>query len=80
MCPAPLPLRVECAADERGEEIPRRFFFGERAVEVQEVLDSWLGEGHRYFKLRADDDATYVLREDELGRSWELVMFQRAAR
>jgi hypothetical protein len=80
MCPAPLPLRVECVTDERGEEIPRRFFFGERAVEVLEVLDSWLGDGHRYFKVRSDGDSTYVLREDELGRTWELIMFQRAAR
>ncbi|MGB8274409.1 MAG: hypothetical protein WCF16_03960 [Alphaproteobacteria bacterium] len=79
MCPAPLPLRVECVPDERGEEIPRRFFFGERAVDVSEVLDSWIGDGHRYFKLRVDE-ATYVLREDELGRTWELVMFERGPR
>jgi hypothetical protein len=48
-------IRVECYAGYRGEETPRRFFLGERAVEVREVVDRWLAPDHRYFKVRGSD-------------------------
>jgi hypothetical protein len=67
------PLRVECHAGYRGEESPRRFHLGERALEVAEVLDRWLAPDHRYFKLRADDGGIYVLRHDAESQRWELV-------
>ena len=34
--------RVECYAGHKGEETPRRFFFGEHRIEVAEVIDRWL--------------------------------------
>jgi len=62
-------VRVECYAGYRGEETPRRFSFGERQVEVDEVVDRWLTPDHRYFKVRGDDGSVYVLRHDAvLGR------------
>jgi hypothetical protein len=67
---------VECHAGYRGEETPRRFRLGPRSLEVVEVLDRWLAPDHRYFKVRADDGATYILRhEGETG--WELVLYAR---
>jgi hypothetical protein len=72
--------RVECYAGYKGEETPRRFFFGERAVEVAEVLDSWLAPDHRYFKIAGSDRATYILRHDVLSGGWELVMYERGGR
>ncbi len=71
-------LRVECYAGYRGEETPRRILFGERSVEVTEVLDRWLAPDHRYFKVLGADDATYILRHDVARDSWELSLFQRA--
>ena len=73
-------VRVECYAGHRGEETPRRFFFGERPVEVIEVVDRWIGPDHRYFKLRGDDDSTYILRHDTVSGDWELTLFDRAGR
>ena len=70
-------LRVECYAGHRGEETPRRFFLGARAVEVAQVLDRWLAPGHRYFKLEGDDGAAYVLRHDTSSGTWELVLYDR---
>ncbi len=71
-----LELRVECYAGHRGEETPRRFYLGGRAVEVAEVLDRWLAPDHRYFKVLGADGATCILRHDSASGSWELVMYQ----
>jgi hypothetical protein len=72
-----LQIRVECRAGYRGEETPYRFYFGERAVEVKEVVDRWLGPDHRYFKVRGDDGSVYILRHDAPEDRWELTMFAR---
>ena len=69
--------RVECYSGYRGEQTPRRFFLGERKVEVTEVLDLWLSPEHRYFKLRGDDGGLYILRHDPEG-GWDLVLYQGA--
>ena len=65
-------VRVECYAGYRGEETPRRFSFGERQVEVDEVVDRWLTPDHRYFKVRGDDGGVYVLRLDAVLGRWEM--------
>ncbi len=72
-------IRVECYAGHRGEETPRRFHLGERAIEVAEVLDQWLAPDHRYFKVRGGEGATYLLRHDVVSGRWELIMYERAA-
>ena len=71
-------LRVECHAGHRGEETPRRFWLGSRCLEIVEVVDRWLAPEHRYFKVRGEDDATYILRHDEDAQTWELIMFDGA--
>ena len=71
-------IRVECYAGYRGEETPRRFYRGDSAVDVEEVLDRWLAPDHRYFKLRGSDGAVYILRHDCGSGDWELVFFDRA--
>ncbi len=73
-------LRVECYAGHRGDETPRRLFLGERKVEVVEVLDRWLDPSHRYFKLRGDDGAIYLLRHDSATEEWELTMYDSGTR
>jgi hypothetical protein len=45
---------------------------------VAEVLDAWLAPDHRYFKVRGDDGARYILRNDVLTGRWELTMFDRS--
>jgi hypothetical protein len=70
-----LSIRVECYAGYRGEETPRRFYLGPRRVEVVEVLDRWLAPDHRYFKLKGDDGAIYIVRHDVSSGRWELTMF-----
>lgn len=67
-----LPLTVECYAGHRGEQTPLRFIIDSRNVEVVELLDSWLSPDHRYFKVKGDDDSTYILRHNALTFHWAL--------
>lgn len=73
-----IPIKVECYAGHRGEEAPRRFHVGGKAVEVDEVLDRWLAPGHRYFKVRDLDGHTWILRRDDEADRWELHMYKHA--
>lgn len=68
-------IRVECYAGHRGEQTPRRFWVGERRIEVESVLDCWLAPDHRYFKVQGNDGGTYILRHDVAREVWELTMF-----
>jgi hypothetical protein len=72
-----LGVHVECYAGHRGEQTPRRFSFSGRTVEVEEVMDAWLGPDHRYFKLLGSDGACYILRHVVAGGRWELTMYDR---
>lgn len=70
-----LALHVECYAGYRGEETPQRFQWAARRVEIVEVLDRWLDPRHRYFKVRGDDGAVYILRHDAASDRWELTLY-----
>ncbi len=72
-------IEVACYAGYRGEETPRRFTLGDRAVEVVEVIDRWHGPDHRYFKVAGDDGAIYILRHEPPTGSWRLTMYERGA-
>ncbi len=72
-----LNVRVDCYAGYKGEETPRRFYLGEREVEIVEVLNRWMAPAHAYFKVRGDDGGTYILRHDVGSGRWELTMFER---
>lgn len=73
-------VQVECYAGYRAEETPRRFYLGERCIEVAEVIDRWLDPAHRYFKLRGDDDGIYILRHSLEEDIWELILFDSGTR
>lgn len=68
-------IQVECYAGYQGEETPQRLRLDHRAVEVIEVIDRWLAPGDRYFKIKGDDGATYILRHDVGSGDWQLVTF-----
>ena len=65
-------IRVECYAGYSGEQEPRSFVLGERRFSVLEILDRWLEPGARYFKVKADDGRTFILRHDSVNELWEL--------
>jgi hypothetical protein len=67
-----LGIRVECYAGHRAEEEPRRFWVGERCVQVEAIVDRWLGPDHRYFRVTGGDGRTYLLRHDGRLDLWEI--------
>jgi hypothetical protein len=73
----PLHVTVECYAGHKREERPRAFTLGDRGVVVDEILDCWLAPDHRYFKVKGDDEHTYVIRHDVIAGRWELTVFER---
>ncbi|MBW2056665.1 MAG: hypothetical protein JRH07_01095 [Deltaproteobacteria bacterium] len=68
-------LRVECYSGYKVNERPLAFYMGEKRLNVRELLDQWHGEDHDYFKLRADDGNTYILKYQRFRDYWELVFF-----
>lgn len=77
---AEIEVQVECHAGYRGEERPQRFSFGQRMIEVEEILDQWYGPDYRYFKLKGNDGGIYILRHGEAAGRWELTMFDAGRR
>ncbi|MGA7982620.1 MAG: hypothetical protein WCA32_20660 [Chromatiaceae bacterium] len=73
-------LRVECYAGHRADTEPRRLHIGAREVGVTAIIDRWLDPSHRYFKLRGDDGAIYLLRHDTMGDRWELTLYDSGRR
>ena len=68
-------LKVEAYSGYTANERPTRFTLGERTLNVEEVLDRWYSEDARYFRVRADDGDTYVLKYLECEDLWELASF-----
>ena len=72
-------LHVESEAGPHGQREPRAFLLGGQRVAVTCIVDRWFAADHTYFKVTADDDATYILRYDAQRREWELTLFRSGA-
>ncbi len=70
-------LKVSCYSGYRGEQTPRQIHFGERKIEVVEIVDQWLSPAYRYFKIVGDDHGLYIVRHDEHEQKWELTFFKQ---
>lgn len=69
-------VRVECYSGYKGDERPVRFQVRERTFIVEELLDRWYGPEEAYFKVKADDGNTYILRQSRMD-VWTLEAFRR---
>jgi hypothetical protein len=67
---------VECRSESGAGPVPARFGWPGRMRRVAEILDAWEGDDHRYFRLRDDDDAIYILRHDRRTGAWEIHFFR----
>jgi len=75
---AAMRVRVECYAGFKADERPLRFRLGEHQYEVEEVLDQWYGPDDTYFRVRAHDGNTYILRHSTREEdAWTLEAFRR---
>jgi hypothetical protein len=69
-------VQVNRCAGHLGVEMPVRFRFGRREVEIVETVDQWYGPDYCYFKIKGNDGNLYIFRFDEGCAEWELMMFQ----
>lgn len=70
-------IKVRAYSGYKANERPTSFFIKDRELRILEVLDRWYGEGHDYFKVKADDAYTYIIRYDHKRDEWELVMMEK---
>jgi hypothetical protein len=74
----PMKLSVECYSGRKADERPIRFWLEGKLYHVQRVLDQWYDPEHIFYKVRADDNNLYILRQQtsRLNRTWDLVSFR----
>lgn len=70
-------VHVECYSGFKADERPLRFQLGEKWLAVMEIADRWYDPDAVYFRVQADDGATYVLRHSEPDDVWTLEAFRR---
>ena len=74
-----IPIKVRCHAGYKADEYPERFFWEERWIEVQEIVDRCY-QGDRdpewpiadYFKVTDADGRSYMLKHDRGSDEWFL--------
>jgi hypothetical protein len=73
-------LKVEGYSGYKADQRPTRFTMNDRSYRVEEVLDTWYGPDHAYFKVRADDSNIYILKHLPESDEWTLEMFRQGDR
>jgi hypothetical protein len=66
-------LRVESYSGYKADEEPRAFTLEGVRYAVLGISDRWYDPSASYFKVRAEDGHTYLLRHDHEDDSWSLV-------
>ena len=70
-------LVVETGTDRLGRSVPVRFGQpGGRCEEIESVLDRWVGEDHRYFRVRVRGGSEFILRHDLAAGAWRVHFFR----
>ncbi len=72
-------IQVEYRSEGTGSIHPERFFVGKRELGIVEVIDRWIAPHLSYFKVKAEDNAEYILRWDTQDNSWEITLFRSSA-
>ncbi len=69
-------VEVQCYSGYKADERPLRFRLGERWLEIEDVDDRWYDPSATWFRVKADDGCTYVLRHAEAEDVWTLAAFR----
>ncbi len=60
----------------RNDERPLSFNLGKNKLKVNKIIDRWRDPDCDYFKLKASDNATYILKHDFSTDAWEVVFYK----
>ena len=69
-------LNVETMAGHAGAREPVFFWLGGNRLEVLEIVDRWPAMDYTYFKVTANDQASYILRHGAEPDTWELTLYK----
>lgn len=70
-------VRVECYAGYQGDQEPRALVVDGERLEVVAIAARWREPDADFFRVRAKDGHTYVLRHCRADDSWELAAGRR---
>ena len=65
-------IKVECYSGYKADEKPISFILNGKKYMVEKIIDQWRSPEFEYFKVQADDDVAYLLRNDERNGEWTL--------
>lgn len=66
-------INVETYSGYKADEYPKKFWLGEKQLEIMDIEDRWYSPESSYFKVFADDGKTYILKQNLKDSSWEIV-------
>lgn len=69
-------LDVECYSGYKSDERPISFTLAGRKFMIEDVLDRWYGPDDDYFKVKAEDKNTYILKYNRREDLWSLTFFR----
>jgi hypothetical protein len=69
-------VKVRSYEGYKADERPVEFQLGEEVYGVRAVLDRWYEPDYTYFKVKANDGNTYILKHS-LDDQWTLESFRR---
>lgn len=65
-------IKVECYSGYKANEQPVSFILCGKKLMVEQIIDQWQSLEFDYFKIIADDEKGYILRNDERRGEWAL--------
>jgi len=70
-------LKVKCYSGYKANERPKSFTINDREFLIKEILDQWYTPGCLYFKVRDDNNHTYILKYNQAQDLWALEFFEK---
>jgi hypothetical protein len=65
-------IRVECYSGYKVNQRPIKFWIDEKVFFVEAIEDQWRGTDATFFRVRADDNNTYLISYNETADIWSL--------
>lgn len=57
-------LTVKCYSGYKADERPISFNLDGQDFHIDQIIDSWVGEDHQYWKVETDTNERYLLKID----------------
>ena len=65
-------IKVQCYSGRKADERPIRFRIDSRDYMIEEIVEQWYGPADSFYRVRADDGKTYLLRYHRTDGTWSI--------